>query len=153
MVESFPIAPASSRSLWFFIPIAMIMLAAAAMLILAALGPRRARYELSSGGIALRGDIYGRRLIPAADLRGGSARIIDLERERDFAPKWRTMGTGLPGYKAGWFRLRNGEKALVSLTETHRAVYVPTREGFALLLSPAEPERFLKALQAVAPGS
>ncbi len=153
MVESFPIAPASSRSLWLFIPVAMIMLAAAAMLILAALGPRRARYELSPGGIALRGDIYGRRLIPAADLRGGSARIIDLDREKDFAPKWRTMGTGLPGYKAGWFRLRNGEKALLSLTETHRAVYVPTREGFALLLSPAEPERFLKALQAVAPGS
>ena len=153
MVESFPIAPASSRSLWFFIPIVMIMLAVAAMLILAALGPRRARYELSTGGIALRGDIYGRRLIPAADLRGGAARIIDLERERDFAPKWRTMGTGLPGYKAGWFRLRNGEKALLSLTDTHRAVYLPTTQGYALLLSPAQPDSFLAALRRVAPGS
>jgi hypothetical protein len=153
MVESFPIAPVSSRSLWFFIPIVMIMLAVAAMLILAALGPRRARYELSTGGIALRGDIYGRRLIPAADLRGGAARIIDLERERDLAPKWRTMGTGLPGYKAGWFRLRNGEKALLSLTDTHRAVYLPTTQGYALLLSPAQPDSFLAALRRVAPGS
>ena len=32
-------------------------------------------------------------------------------------PGLRTMGTGLPGYRAGWFRLRNGEKALLYLTE------------------------------------
>ena len=45
MVESFPIAPASSRSLWFFIPIAVVMLAAAAALLITALGPARARYD------------------------------------------------------------------------------------------------------------
>ena len=65
-MESFPIAPASSRSLWFFIPIAMVLLAAAATLLVTAMGPARARYELSPAGIAFRGDIYGRRLIPAA---------------------------------------------------------------------------------------
>ena len=153
MVESFPIAPASSRSLWFFIPIAMVLLAAAATLLVTSLGPSRARYELSPAGLALRGDIYGRRLIPAADLRGGSARIVDLGREPELAPRWRTLGTGLPGYKAGWFRLRNGEKALVSLTDTRRAVYVPTSRGFALLLSPMQPDSFLAALRRVAPAS
>jgi hypothetical protein len=63
------------------------------------------------------------------------------------------MGTGLPGYRAGWFRLRNGEKALVSLTDTHHVVYVPTSRGFALLLSPAEPDRVLAAVRRVAPAS
>jgi hypothetical protein len=152
-VESFPIAPASSRSFWFFIPVAIILLGAAITLVLAVLGPNRARYELSSAGIALRGDIYGRRLIPASDLRGGAARIVDLDQEPDLAPRWRTMGTGLPGYRAGWFRLRNGEKALLSLTDTHRAVYIPTSRGFALLLSPAEPDSFLAAVRRVAPGT
>lgn len=152
-MDSFPIAPAGSRSLWFFIPIALVLLAAAVMLLMAALGPRRARYELSPAGIALRGDIYGRRLIPAADLRGGSARIVDLGHEPDLAPRWRTMGTALPGYRSGWFRLKNGEKALLSLTDTHRAVYLPTRKGFALLLSPAEPDSFLAAVRRVAPGT
>lgn len=152
-MESFPIAPASSRSLWFFIPIAIVLLAAAATLLVTALGPRRARYELSPDGIAFRGDMYGRKLIPAAELRGGSARIVDLDREPGLAPRWRTMGTALPGYRAGWFRLRNGEKALVSLTDTHRAVYVPTSQGYSLLVSPAEPDRFLAALRRVAPGS
>jgi hypothetical protein len=152
-VESFPIAPASSRSLWFFIPIAMVLLAAAATLVVAALGPTRARYELSPAGIALRGDVYGRRLIPAAELRGGSARMVDLAREPDLAPRWRTLGTGLPGYKAGWFRLKNGEKALVSLTDPHHAVYVPTTRGYALLVSPARPDSFLAAIRRVAPAS
>jgi len=152
-MESFPIAPASSRSLWFFIPIAIVMLAATVMLVVTALGPSRARYELSPAGIAFRGDIYGRRLIPAAELRGGAARIVDLAREPDLAPRWRTLGTGLPGYKAGWFRLKNGEKALVSLTDPHRAVYVPTSKGYALLVSPAQPDGFLAAIRRVAPAT
>jgi hypothetical protein len=61
----------------------------------------------------------------------------------------RTLGTGLPGYKAGWFRLGNGEKALVYLTDLERAVYVPTRAGYSLLLSPADPQAFLNALAAL----
>jgi hypothetical protein len=134
-------------------PIAMVLLAAAVTLLVTAMGPQRARYEVSPAGIAFRGDVYGRRLIPAAELRGGSARIVDLAREPDLAPQWRTLGTGLPGYKAGWFRLKNGEKALVSLTDPHRAVYVPTGRGYALLVSPADPDRFLAAIRRVAPAS
>ena len=150
-MEAFPIAPASSRSLWFFIPIAVLLFAATAALVTTALGSRRARYELSPAGISLRGDLYGRRLIPASDLLGGAARIVDLAREPELSPQWRTLGTGLPGYKAGWFRLKNGEKALLSLTDTRRAVYLPTSRGFVLLLSPAEPERFLAAVRRAAP--
>jgi len=150
-VESFPIAPASSRSLWFFIPMALVLLAVAVSLLVTALGHSRARYDLSSAGISLRGDLYGRRVIPASDLLGGAARIVDLAREPELSPQWRTLGTGLPGYKAGWFRLKNGEKALLSLTDTRRAVYLPTSRGFVLLLSPAEPERFLAAVRRAAP--
>ena len=59
------------------------------------------------------------------------------------------MGTGLPGYQSGWFRLRNGERALLYLTDRTRAVYVPTTAGFSVLLSPAEPDRFIAALQVI----
>lgn len=149
-MESFPIAPPSSHSLWFFVPIALVLFAAAALL-MTMLGSRRARYELSPAGISLRGDLYGRRLIPASDLLGGAARIVDLDREPELSPRWRTLGTGLPGYKAGWFKLSNGEKALVSLTDTHHAVYLPTNRGFVLLLSPAQPDRFLAAVRRAAP--
>ena len=64
-------------------------------------------------------------------------------------PKWRRIGTALPGYQAGWFRLRNGEKALLYLTDRTRAVYIPTTAGYSLLLSPADPDAYLSRLRAV----
>jgi hypothetical protein len=60
------------------------------------------------------------------------------------------MGTGLPGYQAGWFRLRNGDSALLYLTDRSKAVYVQTTEGFGVMLSPSEPDKFLAALNRVA---
>lgn len=61
------------------------------------------------------------------------------------------MGTAVPGYRSGWFRLANGEKALLYLTASDRVVHVPTTEGFSLLLSVSEPERFVEQLRSVAP--
>ena len=61
------------------------------------------------------------------------------------------MGTAVPGYRSGWFRLANGEKALLYVTARERVVHVPTTEGFCLLLSVSEPERFLEHLKRVAP--
>jgi Leu/Phe-tRNA-protein transferase len=59
------------------------------------------------------------------------------------------MGTGLSGYQAGWFRLANGEEALVYLTDRRRAVFVPTTAVYSVRLSPADPDAFLSALRAV----
>ncbi len=65
--------------------------------------------------------------------------------------KRRTMGTGLPGYGAGWFRLRNGEKALAYVTAPSRIAYVPTSDGYSLLLSLEAPDAFLRALDETRP--
>ena len=59
------------------------------------------------------------------------------------------MGTSFSGYQAGWFRLRNGDSALLYLTDRQKAVYVPTIDGYGVLLSPSEPETFLSALNAL----
>ena len=90
-------------------------------------------------------------MIPAESLRGAAARLVDLSSAPELQPRLRTMGTTLPGYRAGWFRLRNGEKTLVYLTETSRTVYVPTRKGYSVMLTPQQPERFLERLRSVAP--
>jgi hypothetical protein len=112
-------------------------------------GARGSRFEVSQAGIRLHGDWYGR-TIPSGQIRGQEAKRVDLVAEPALAPKWRTMGTGIPGYQAGWFRLKNGEKALLYLTDRNRAVYVPTTAGYSLLLSPADPEKFLSALRVIA---
>lgn len=150
-MESFAILPSTSRGMWLFIAVILaILVLAGIMLIATARGSRVSRFELSDAGLRLRGDLYGR-MIPADALRGGAARIVDLSMTPDLQLRWRTMGTALPGYRAGWFRLRNGEKALVYLTVTSRAIYVPTRKGYSLLLTPQQPERFLERLRAVSP--
>jgi hypothetical protein len=150
-MESFAIVPGPSRGLWvFFAVIVLILLLAATVLLATVRGARVSRFELSDAGLRLRGDWYGR-MIPADSLRGGAARIVDLATSPDLQPRRRTLGTAFPGYRSGWFRLRNGEKALVYLTETSRTVYVPTRGGYSVLLSPQQPERFVERLRAVAP--
>jgi crotonobetainyl-CoA:carnitine CoA-transferase CaiB-like acyl-CoA transferase len=62
----------------------------------------------------------------------------------------RTNGVGLPGYRAGWFRLRNGEKALAFVTDVHRVTYLRTTDGYSVLLSVEQPQQFASALQALA---
>ena len=107
---------------------------------------QHSRVEIEPERLRLVGDFWGR-TIPVERLDVSAARIVDLNRGSDYLPKRRTFGTGLPGYASGWFRLRNGEKALVYLTRGRSVVYLPTSEGYALLLSVAEPERFLQVLQ------
>jgi hypothetical protein len=150
-MESFAILPSTSRGLWVFLGVILLILVVAGMMLITTVrGSRVSRFELSNAGLRLRGDLYGR-LIPANTIRGRAARIVDLASTPDLQARWRTMGTAYPGYRAGWFRLRNGEKALVYLTETNRTVYVPTRNGYSVMLTPQQPERFLERLRAVAP--
>jgi hypothetical protein len=122
-----------------------VLCAAVAAVGASAVGSRTARFELSPAGLRLRGDMYGR-LVPADRLRAAEARAVDLATERALRPTARTFGTGLPGYNAGWFRLANGERALVYVTDATRAVHVPTSDGYALLLSVEDPAALVAAL-------
>lgn len=146
-MQSFPIAAVGARPLWVLLPAFLIMLGASALLLASYLGARNARFELTSEGLRLRGDLYGR-LVPRAALRVSEARRLTAN-DTELWPKLRTLGTGLPGYQAGWYRLQNGDKALVYLTDRERAVYVPTTEGYAVLVSPSDPDSFLAALGAL----
>ncbi|MEO6181844.1 MAG: PH domain-containing protein, partial [Verrucomicrobiota bacterium] len=75
------------------------------------------------------------------------ARIVSFEAEPGLKPKWKTCGTALPGYGAGWFRLYNKSKALIFLSDKKEAVYIPTRKDFSVLLSAENNPVLLEALQ------
>jgi hypothetical protein len=144
--------PASGgKAAWFIVPIVvLIAVGAVALLGYTLHGARHATFELTDQGLAFHGDIWGRP-IPLADLRGGAARIVDLSAAPGLKPVRRTMGTALPSYQSGWFRLADGEKALLYLTAHDRALYIPTTRGYAVLLSPADPDRMLADLRRLAP--
>ena len=149
MVESFPMVPASAKALWFVGGLALLLAGFLGMLVYTGLSSRWVHFNVSSGGLEIVGDFWGRS-VPAANLDLDAARAIDLDREPDLRPRRRTWGTGLPGYASGWFTLCNGQKALVYLTDPRQVVYVPTREGYSLLLSVNDPSRFLDSLRRTA---
>lgn len=145
MNEVFPIAPGAAKSLWFLGAVCALLLGVLAVLLWTTWSIRHSRVEVGPAGVRLVGDLWGR-TIPYERLDLTGARVVDLEREPELRPRSRTMGTGLPGYASGWFRLAGGGKALVYLTDRRKVAYIPTRDDYALLLGVGEPERLLEAL-------
>jgi hypothetical protein len=147
MSEIFPIVPASAKPLWFVGVIVVLLSGVLLLLAYTAYSARHSRVEVRGGQLRLVGDLWARS-IPIASLQLERAAILDLATAPDYKPRWRTFGTGLPGYASGWFRLRNGEKALAYLTRQDGVVYLPTSLGYALLLSAERPEELLASLRA-----
>jgi len=150
MSQVFPITPASSGPLWFVAAVGAVLLAVLLVLAYTAWSSRHSRAQIEGDRLRLVGDLWGRS-IPLASLDLQRAEVLDLRSDGARAPRGRTLGTGMPGYASGWFRLRNGEKALAYLTDTSRVAYVPTREGYALLLSVEDPAALLAALARARP--
>jgi hypothetical protein len=146
MRHVFTIVPAGTGPLWFAAGLAAFLIGVMLLFGWIAWSSRHATFEISPGGLRLLGDLWGRH-VPAAALEVARARPVDLEREAPLRPVSRRMGTGLPGFAAGWFRLANGDKALIYLTDRHRVAYVPTNRGYVILLSVAEPDRFVRVLR------
>jgi len=146
-MDVFPIIPASAKPLWFIAAIALVLGLVLVLLAYVAWSARHSRVEIGSESIRLVGDFWGRS-IPLRSLDLEHARSFRLASAPEFQPVRRTLGTGLGGYAAGWFKLRSGEKALVYLTSWESVVRIPTSEGYSLLLSVAEPEALLQALRA-----
>ncbi len=106
----------------------------------------QAEIALRDGALVVRASFYGR-TIPLAEVDVAGATRLDLGQKGPKSLRRRTNGIGMPGLAAGWYRLADGEKALVFVTDKHKAVYVPTRRGFAVVISPADPDGFLHALR------
>ncbi|MEP7083146.1 MAG: PH domain-containing protein [Betaproteobacteria bacterium] len=95
---------------------------------------RRQALIVTDTALTVRTGFYGR-VIPRSSLNLAAAIEGSLLERAEFTPRWRTNGIGLPGFRAGWFRLRDGTKALVFLTDPFRITYLPTNLGYVLLLS------------------
>ncbi len=145
-MQVFNLAPVGSKAMWALVIIAVVLVLAGATTFFLSRAPK---FEVSPEGLRISGSPFGR-MIPAAQLRVDAARLVDFTKSPDLRPKWRTLGVGLPGYQAGWFRLHDGEKALVFLSGTRPAIYVPTNAGYCLLINSDDPAALLSSLRAIA---
>lgn len=142
----FPMIPAASKSLWFFAIIGLVLVGSALLMLWLAWSMQHAQFTVSKEGLRVKGDLYGR-LIPLASLKLDEAVVANLHTDKDHQPTLRTMGTGLPGYAAGWFKLRNGTKGLLYVTDRTRVARIPTTEGYTVMLSVSDPAALIATLK------
>src|SRR5690606_14057007 len=110
------------------------------------------RHDVVAGdaGLEVRTTFYGRKL-GWDELQLQQARVVDLDEHTGLKPMLKTNGTSFPGLHSGWFRLRNGRKALVATVGGTRVLHLPTTRGYDLLLQPRHPQALLERLRELAP--
>jgi hypothetical protein len=105
----------------------------------------RARAYVEDGELVMITGV-GKKRIALANLRRHGLTIVDLNQRTSLIPRLRLWGASMPGLNAGWFKLRNGEKAVCLITEQNRVSYLRSdADNLSLLLSLQEPDA-LKAL-------
>jgi hypothetical protein len=128
----------------WMLPLAGVISLASIGLVLT--GLRTPRIAVTSSGVTIENTWFDR-TVPLSDIRVADVQVIDPDRTPELSTKWRTFGFGLPGHQSGWYRLQNGETALVFLTGDRRTVYIPTSKGYSLLVTPDDPDAFAAALR------
>ena len=114
-----------------------------------AAGLKRRRVRLDGQVLQIVGGLFSHRVaVDRIDLE--RARVVNLDERTELRPVIKTFGMSLPGYQAGHFRLREKfGKAFCLLTDRHRLLWLPLRDGKdQLLLSLEHPQGLLDALKA-----
>ena len=107
---------------------------------------KRHRLLLDADGIEVATTFYKQR-IAFAEMKLETARVIRLDEHPELKPLLKSNGYALPGFRSGWFRLRNWQKAFVATSDGERVLWLPTSRGFGLLLQPRDPQRLLDCLR------
>ncbi|MEM0153485.1 MAG: PH domain-containing protein [Ignisphaera sp.] len=72
--------------------------------------------------------------------------LVNLEHRNDLTPTTRLYGHSLPGYKLGWFKLRNGSKAFLATSSNNAVVFKLGDESY-LILTPTNMDDFIETLK------
>lgn len=150
MERVFGIIPATSGAttfIWIFsVVIGVILIGIIGLLASFGYQARHATFTVNNQGLRISPGIYSR-FIPKEQIDTIGVRVVNLNAESEYKPKWRMNGAGLPGYDAGWFKLQNKEKALLFVTDRSSVVYIPTTENYSVMLSVKDAEEFVDLLR------
>lgn len=124
----------------------LLVVAAVAALTFWGLGRRAV--ELDARQLRVKAAMFNHH-VDASDLDVDRAHIVDLDERTELKPILKAFGMALPGFKAGWFLLRDRSRAFCLLTSRRRVLWLPTRTGKSLMLSLERPDALLEALRQV----
>ena len=97
--------------------------------------------------IEIKSMFYGRK-IPVENIDINGIRTLNLAENSSYAISHRRNGIALPGFHSGWMRLKNGEKALVFVTDKTNVALIPTND-YLLMFSMNNIEEFIGKLKTV----
>ena len=141
---------ADSWSITFVVTLLGVGALGAAIGVVVMLATRRHHVVVDADGIEVTTTFYKRRL-GWSELKLDEARVVNIDERTEFKPALKTNGANFPGFRSGWFRLRNREKALVATADNPRVTYIPTTRDFALVLQPRSPQALLDHLRSKSP--
>jgi hypothetical protein len=102
-------------------------------------------FSLTENEIIIKSFFYGRK-IPLGNITIDEIKRIDLDINTEYRIAMRTNGIAFSKFKSGWMRLKNGEKALVFITDKNNVVLIPTKD-YVLLFSMNNIEEFITKIK------
>jgi len=122
-----------------------------ALALLMAAMVRRNVIELDERRLRVRSSFY-RLDVALSTIDPASLRRVDLFVDREWRPRFRINGVGVPGYRSGWFRLIDRSRAFLAMVGS-KGLGFRTRDGIAVLVSPAELDDLEARLRAAIPAA
>ena len=108
---------------------------------------RNTTISLTGNELIIKSMFYGRK-IPLENIMINGIKKINLEEDTEYNISVRTNGTSIPGFKSGWMRLKNGEKALTFLTDKNSVVLIPVKD-YLLLFSMDNIDEFISKIKEI----
>jgi Bacterial PH domain len=101
---------------------------------------RSAGARIENGNLVVSTGV-GTKRIPLSDLRELGLHVVNLNTANEIQPRLRYFGASMPGLLTGWFKLRNGERAICLLTDCDRVSYLRSHKlRLSVLLSIENPK-------------
>ena len=108
---------------------------------------RNTTISLTENELIIKSMFYGRK-IPLENIMINGIKKINLEEDTEYNISIRTNGTSIPGFKSGWMRLKNGEKALTFITDKNNVVLIPVKD-YLLLFSMDNIDDFINKIKEI----
>ena len=131
------------------IPFLILILLLLGLIIGIAFSIRHTNISIKDNEIIIKSFLYGRK-IPVEDVLINEIQTINLKQNDEYNISIRTNGIGLPNFHFGWMRLKNGQKALVFLTNKENVLLMPTKD-FVVLFSMEKTEEFKQKIEGMLP--
>lgn len=110
---------------------------------------RRQSLRVDAQGIEVRSTFF-RTQVAIAQLQLDQARVVDLAEHTELRPLLKVRGYALPGFRSGWYRLRERRKAFVATADSRLVLWLPSTAGHGLLLDVHDPNGLLRQLRELA---